>query len=84
MQLLFRRPLFLEIITEVELMLLSKLMNEAETHQVCSVCAMNRQLLAFGGLLSKAFQKQHEPPRLNVVNCKRSKMSYKNVMAKAK
>ena len=32
MQLLFRRPLFLEIITEVELILLTKLMNEMETH----------------------------------------------------
>ena len=32
MQLLFRRPLFLEIITEVELILLTKLMNERETH----------------------------------------------------
>ena len=52
---------------------------------------MNRPLLAFAGLLNKApkaqnkaCQKQHELPRLNAANCKRSKMSHKNVIAKAK
>ena len=53
-QLLFRRSIFLEIITEVQLILLNKLLKETETHLVCPACTMNRPLLAFVALLSKA------------------------------
>ena len=37
MQLLFRRPMFLEIITEVKLILLNKLTNETETKHKKSI-----------------------------------------------
>ena len=54
---------------------------------------MTRTLLAFNCRIikqstkkyeNKASLKLHEPPRLNVANCKHSKMSHKNLIVKAK
>ena len=41
---LFRKPIFLEVITEVKLIQLKNLMNEPETYQVCSVCTVTADI----------------------------------------